>query len=397
VKKVKAVLIIFLIGIVLAVLNFFFESKTSFFDDVSLLPFLCLVAVSPEFLDRFLSNYTKRSAWAIVFVFTAITLWLVSIFERESILGFIGGFILIVVLCSFILYLLLPPIRGLFNLIKKIKWKFVKKFVAYVEKLLNPSYLFPIKLLTYSIFYVIWFLIKLITELIKIIIDAAKFPFKNFRNFLKSLLIVAVSIYLIASIFVMVDYINKNYGYYGKFFCSVGSSERLKNKVVRIVGSFSEGTGFFISEHEVLTNFHVIDGEPSPKIIFPDGSFITPIKIEGDSSVDLAVLFTENDYLDMVMPLNKNIELKDEEPVLATGFPMGTDLVGKATVLKGTYIDFRKSSKDKIGYLQTSLSLIGGMSGGPLTDQCGNVVGINTMGLSGLSLFISAEEANKLI
>lgn len=76
---------------------------------------------------------------------------------------------------------------------------------------------------------------------------------------------------------------------------------------------------------------------------------------------------------------------------------MGTGLVGKATVMKGNYSDFRKAKKNKVGYLQTNISLVEGMSGGPLTDQCGDVVGINTMGLAGLSLFISANDANKLI
>lgn len=37
------------------------------------------------------------------------------------------------------------------------------------------------------------------------------------------------------------------------------------------------------------------------------------------------------------------------------------------------------------------------MSGGPLTDQCGKVVGINTEGLAGLSLFIRAPDAMELI
>lgn len=34
-----------------------------------------------------------------------------------------------------------------------------------------------------------------------------------------------------------------------------------------------------------------------------------------------------------------------------------------------------------------------GMSGGPLVDKCGEVVGINTQGLAGPSLFINADWA----
>ena len=396
--SLKPLFLIFLAATFFVILNFYFEDKTSIFDNLSLLFTLCIIVHFPNIIDSFLSNYTNGSRWIIVFGLILATFGLTTILHiSEGLTASLVNFIEITLLLSFVLYLLLPPFRGIFNLIKKIKWKFVKRFVAYIERLLNPNYLFPIKLISYSGFYLLWFLFKLITEIIKIIIDGIKFPFKSFRNFLKSLLVVVIIIYLVASIFVMVDYINKNYGYYGKFFCSAGTSEQMKKSVVRIVGGFSEGTGFFISNNQVLTNFHVIDGEPSPKIIFPDGSFITPTKITGDSKSDLAVLYTEKDYPDMVMSLKNEIELKDEEPVIATGFAMGTDLVGKATVLKGNFIDFRKSKTDKVGYLQTSISLVQGMSGGPLTDQCGKVVGINTMGLSGLSLFVSAKDANNLI
>lgn len=37
------------------------------------------------------------------------------------------------------------------------------------------------------------------------------------------------------------------------------------------------------------------------------------------------------------------------------------------------------------------------MSGGPLVDRCGKVVGINTLALSGLSLFISLEDIQRLM
>jgi hypothetical protein len=37
------------------------------------------------------------------------------------------------------------------------------------------------------------------------------------------------------------------------------------------------------------------------------------------------------------------------------------------------------------------------MSGGPLTDQCGKVVGINTQSLAGLSLFISGYQASHVL
>lgn len=167
-----------------------------------------------------------------------------------------------------------------------------KRFKTYLKRLVFPLYLFPFKLLTYTVFYLIMFLIKLIIAFIGIVIDCITYPFKSLKNFLRSIFIVGVGIYLLASLFVIADYLRTQYGWYGKFLCSFGAKESLQNSVVRIVGGYSEGSGFFISEDQVITNFHVIADEPSPKIIFPDGSFITPNKILGNKDTYLAVLFT---------------------------------------------------------------------------------------------------------
>ena len=99
----------------------------------------------------------------------------------------------------------------------------------------------------------------------------------------------------------------------------------------------------------------------------------------------------------MVYPLPDNLSFKENEPLLSAGYPLGTDIVGKATIVKGNYIDYRTSKYYSVGYVQTDLSLVEGMSGGPLTDQCGRVVGINTLGVAGMSFFIGAQEANDII
>lgn len=275
--------------------------------------------------------------------------------------------------------------------------KLLKRLGAYLKRLLFPLYLFPIKLVTYTAYYLVKFLIKLIISLIKIIIDSIIYPFRSLKNFLKSLFIVGVVIYMAASLFVIADYLRTQYGWYGKFLCTFGVQDKLKGSVVRIVGGYSEGSGFFVGDNQVLTNFHVVADEPSPKVIFPDGSFITPDKIIGDRNADLALLFTKDYYPNFVLPLSHEIKFSQDEPLVATGYPMGTELSGKATVLKGNFIDFRNPKSQPVGYIQTNISLVEGMSGGPLTDQCGDVVGINTLGLAGLSLFINGSNAKSLI
>jgi len=232
----------------------------------------------------------------------------------------------------------------------KIKLKWVNastRLKAYFKRLLFPIYLFPIKFITYTVFYLIKFLIKFILAFLGLVLDCIVFPFKSLKNFLKSIVIVLIAGYLILTFFVIADYLKRQYGGLEKTFCAFGypANQKLQNSVVRIVGGYSEGSGFFISDNQVLTNFHVIADEPSPKIIFPDGKFVTPVKILGNKDVDLAVLTTEGKYENMIMPLPDQIGFYEEEPVISGGYALGTDLTGKATILKGRFVDFREAKR----------------------------------------------------
>lgn len=275
--------------------------------------------------------------------------------------------------------------------------KLISRLKKYLRRLLFPVYLFPVKLATYSFYYFVKFLIKLLWAFVGLIFDCIVYPFKSFKNFWKSAIIVVVVLYLFVSLFVIVDYLTRQYGWWGKFFCAVGTREKLENSVVRVVGGYSEGSGFFIADNQILTNFHVIAGEPSPKIIFSDGKFITPVRITGDKTFDLALIYVSEKHPEKVMEIMNPVSIMPDEPLIAAGYALGTDLKGKPTILEGRFADFRVSKKSPVGFIQANINLVKGMSGGPLVDNCGKVVGINTLGLSGLSLFIEGTLASKVI
>jgi len=286
------------------------------------------------------------------------------------------------------------------RLANKIKtwWKnLITRLKAYIKRLIFPIYLFPIKLATYSLFYLVKFVIKLILTILGLILDLIIYPFRSLKNFLKAIFFIILAGYLALTFVVIGDYLTKQYGYIGKFFCSVNMTEKMRKNTVRIVGGFSEGSGFFISENRVLTNFHVIADEPSPKVILSSGKFITPEKILGSKDADLAVIYVSQKHPELVMPLPSETTFYEDEVLVASGYPMGTDIKGNATVLRGRFVDLRVSKKYTVPYIQTDINLVTGMSGGPLADQCGNIKGINTLGLSGLSFFIEARTANDIL
>ncbi len=257
-------------------------------------------------------------------------------------------------------------------------------FKKYIKRLLFPLYLFPIKLLTYSTYYILRFVWKVIS-----------WPFRKWSNFGKTILWFVILTYFLFSLLVILDYLSTEYGSLNKIFCGAGVKDKLRSSVVRIIGGYGEGSGFFISPTEVVTNFHVISDEPSPKVVFSDGHFETPEKIVGDIKMVLAVLTLKNSYPDYVYELPIGFELVGNEPLLSAGYPLGSEVTGDVTIVKGNFIDFRRSRKDAIGYLQTNISLVKGMSGGPLVDQCGAVVGVNTQSLAGISFFITASDVRE--
>jgi len=288
------------------------------------------------------------------------------------------------------------------HLVKVIKqyWHNVKtKTKAYIKRLLFPIYFFPVKLVTYSTYYLVKFIVKLIFAILGLILDIIIYPFRSLKHFIKAIIFAGICLYLVASLFVIADYMRTQYGHIGKFLCTFSDAKsRLRSSVVRVVGGYSEGSGFFIDQNRILTNFHVIADEPSPKIVLPDGKFETPVKIVGDKNADLAILTVNGSYPDLVLPLpEKELGIYPNEPLLSTGYPLGTEITGDPTTVKGNFIDYRHSKKDPVVYVQTSVSLVEGMSGGPLTDQCGTVVGINTLTLAGQSFYIDAYQAAKML
>jgi len=179
---------------------------------------------------------------------------------------------------------------------------------------------------------------------------------------------------------------------YKKFFCSYQKTKDVNSpKVVRIIGSNSEGSGFFISENKVVTNRHVVEGEDYPKIVLPTGKFLTPIKVEMSAIYDIAFLTVTEKEPTYIVDIENEARLTPGEEALSFGYALGSDIKGSPTILPLRFENDREITKEIGNFLQFSSSLVEGMSGGPVFDKCGGFVGINTMGTSGTSLILSKD------
>lgn len=167
--------------------------------------------------------------------------------------------------------------------------------------------------------------------------------------------------------------------------------DRVSGSIVRVVAGVSEGSGIIAkADGLVLTNFHVIQFDPAPKIVLQDYSIIPAEILYANKDADLALLKIPKDDLPALSPKPRAVEqLQTLQPVYAIGFPGGTELPGGVTIQKGNFVSFRTLGGTK--FIQTDISLNPGNSGGALTDACGNLIGVNTAGVAGLGLAISSD------
>jgi len=115
---------------------------------------------------------------------------------------------------------------------------------------------------------------------------------------------------------------------------------------------------------------------------------VKPVILYADKNADLAVLKIGKKI--PAINWGNSDYLNPTEEILVLGYPLGGSLSGEATVKKG-YLSAKRRVRDKgLEFLQTDSTLNQGMSGGPMITVCGDFVGINTLGTSGMGFAISS-------
>ncbi|SCK01488.1 Putative serine protease HhoB precursor [uncultured Clostridium sp.] len=148
------------------------------------------------------------------------------------------------------------------------------------------------------------------------------------------------------------------------------------------------GSGFIINEDGyILTNYHVIKGAKEVSVTLSDNTTVSAKVVNYDENQDVAMLkiTDENVKVPAVAELGDSDSLQQGEEVIAIGTPLSADL--SQTVTNGIVSALNRNVETESGVvlnlIQTNASINPGNSGGPLVNTKGQVVGINTMKMSG--------------
>ena len=159
----------------------------------------------------------------------------------------------------------------------------------------------------------------------------------------------------------------------------------------------SYGSAFFIGKDGyLLTNHHVVENASKVTIMMNDRRELDATVVGSDARTDVALLKVSGDNFPSLQTGNVD-KLKVGEPVLAIGSPFGFDYSASAGIVSAKMRNMR--GETTVPFIQTDAALNPGNSGGPLFNQKGEVVGVNsrifsgTGGYMGLSFSIPIDVA----
>lgn len=151
-------------------------------------------------------------------------------------------------------------------------------------------------------------------------------------------------------------------------------------------------SGIVYEEDLVLTADHVVTREDNLRVTLPDGKSLDATIAGRDPGSDLAVLRLAEKAL---KPARTSEDVKVGQLVLALGRPNSAGMQaswGIVTAISGPTRTFKGGMLDQ--YIQTETTPYPGFSGGPLVNTEGEILGLNTSGLTrGSSLTIPVSVA----
>ena len=160
---------------------------------------------------------------------------------------------------------------------------------------------------------------------------------------------------------------------FSSFAYAIGfNAEEVYNSVVVVLTDEALGSGFAVGANCIVTNAHVIEDGTPIQIKTYGEEFFRAYVISADSELDIAILGVEGtEFTPLKLADLSTINAGDD--VWAIGAPEGLEF----TLTKGI---ISNKNREVFGqtYIQTDAAINHGNSGGPLLNDDGEVLGINS-------------------
>ena len=158
-----------------------------------------------------------------------------------------------------------------------------------------------------------------------------------------------------------------------------------KKKKTKTGGWAGNGSGIIISESGyIVTNHHVIDDADDIEVEFILDDEVQKFNaeiVQSDKVNDLAIIKIVDINFDGVKELPYNFKTRSSDvgtKIYAFGYPMALSIMGKEIKVTDGIISSKTGFDGDITTYQISAAIQGGNSGGPLFDDKGNFIGINS-------------------
>ncbi len=148
--------------------------------------------------------------------------------------------------------------------------------------------------------------------------------------------------------------------------------------------SYAHGTGVVIkSNGTILTNAHVVENLENLTVIMQNGDSFSGEVLYSDTTSDLAVVKISKLGLKPVT-FGKKEDIVVGKTVIAIGTPLSLNMKNSASkgIISGTQVNIG----EYYYFTQSDVAINGGNSGGPLVNTKGELIGINSIKISGTGI-----------
>ncbi len=150
--------------------------------------------------------------------------------------------------------------------------------------------------------------------------------------------------------------------------------ELFRNVVIQIATPYSKGTGFYMKTRNlIVTNEHIVRG--NRKVIIESSHLNRQMAkvLFVDAKHDLAFLEVPTTTSMPTVAFGNDGAVKEGDQIIAIGHPFGLKYTATQGIISSTF-----HRQNDLTYFQHDAALNPGNSGGPLLNEKGEIIGVNT-------------------